>query len=347
MSDYNDVWSNLDGATNYNGVSQGAHDISVDPQFVNLQAGDFHLKSTSPCLDAGDPASDYSNEPEPNGGRINLGAYGNTSEATRSYPPEIVVNVDQISFDSVFVDSLKGQYFRIYNQGAVDLKVSGISANDKLTFSVSPDSALISPGDSQEVYIAFSPEKEMLYIDTLTILNNDHLLKLVITGKGVTFRAFPSYTGNLFTKDTTGYYDLWAAVNFLIENPVVKVIASKNNGVSFTDTLNGVLDRGQYHALCPACPLETTLKFYYELTDLSGQIYRLPADAPSTTFTLNVCSYREGDSNGDWKVNVFDLLEILKQLKNPDAQNNLCDINGDGKINKFDLLALLKLLCAN
>ena len=39
---------------------------------------------TSPCIDAGDPASDYSKEPEPNGGRINMGAFGNTPEASKS-----------------------------------------------------------------------------------------------------------------------------------------------------------------------------------------------------------------------------------------------------------------------
>lgn len=39
---------------------------------------------TSPCIDAGDPTSDYSNEPIPNGGRINIGAFGNTSTASKS-----------------------------------------------------------------------------------------------------------------------------------------------------------------------------------------------------------------------------------------------------------------------
>ena len=35
----------------------------------------------SPCIDAGDRARDYSQEPQGNGKRINLGRYGNTSEA--------------------------------------------------------------------------------------------------------------------------------------------------------------------------------------------------------------------------------------------------------------------------
>jgi hypothetical protein len=39
---------------------------------------------TSPCIDAGDPASAYANEPAPNGGRINLGCYGNTVETSKS-----------------------------------------------------------------------------------------------------------------------------------------------------------------------------------------------------------------------------------------------------------------------
>ncbi|MBQ3315918.1 MAG: right-handed parallel beta-helix repeat-containing protein [Kiritimatiellae bacterium] len=38
----------------------------------------------SPAIDAGDPASDFSNEPTPNGGRVNQGAYGNTAEASKT-----------------------------------------------------------------------------------------------------------------------------------------------------------------------------------------------------------------------------------------------------------------------
>jgi len=64
--------------------------------------GDYHLKSqagrwdpktqswvkdnvTSPCIDAGDPMSPIGLEPFPNGGRINIGAYGGTAEASKSY----------------------------------------------------------------------------------------------------------------------------------------------------------------------------------------------------------------------------------------------------------------------
>jgi predicted outer membrane repeat protein len=74
--------------------------------------GDYHLKSqagrfdpncsswviddiTSPCIDAGDPNSSIGDEPFPNGGIINMGAYGGRSQASKSYFDEsLVVDVN-------------------------------------------------------------------------------------------------------------------------------------------------------------------------------------------------------------------------------------------------------------
>ncbi len=74
----------------------------IDPCFADPNNGDYHLKSqagrwdpnsaswvkddvTSRCIDAGDPASPIGLEPFPNGGIINMGAYGGTAEASKSY----------------------------------------------------------------------------------------------------------------------------------------------------------------------------------------------------------------------------------------------------------------------
>ncbi|MEN6627990.1 MAG: disaggregatase related repeat-containing protein [Candidatus Sumerlaeia bacterium] len=77
----------------------GTGNLAVDPSFADQANGDYHLKSTvgrwsgtawvkdavdSKCIDAGDTASVYPNEPAPNGGRINIGRYGNTTEASKS-----------------------------------------------------------------------------------------------------------------------------------------------------------------------------------------------------------------------------------------------------------------------
>ena len=77
----------------------GTGNITSNPLFVNAASGDFHLQSrgghynngqwvndssSSPAIDAGNPTSPYSIEPMPNGGRVNLGCYGNTAEASKS-----------------------------------------------------------------------------------------------------------------------------------------------------------------------------------------------------------------------------------------------------------------------
>ncbi|MHC4544496.1 MAG: right-handed parallel beta-helix repeat-containing protein, partial [Planctomycetota bacterium] len=83
---------------------EGEGNISIEPGFVDANGGDYHLLSergrywpahdvwvldevTSPCVDGGDPAVGPGVEPMPNGGRINMGAYGNTAYASMSEWP--------------------------------------------------------------------------------------------------------------------------------------------------------------------------------------------------------------------------------------------------------------------
>ena len=113
-------------------MAWGAGNIDCDPCFANLGywdpngtpedanddywiIGDYHLKSqggrwdpndgrwtiddvTSPCIDAGDPMTPIGLESFPNAGRINMGAYGGTAEASKSYfgdpPCETIVAGD-------------------------------------------------------------------------------------------------------------------------------------------------------------------------------------------------------------------------------------------------------------
>ena len=60
------------------------HLVSSGGYFLNSGEKVVGSEEISQCLDKGDPMSDYSNEPEFNGGRINLGAYGNTPFASSS-----------------------------------------------------------------------------------------------------------------------------------------------------------------------------------------------------------------------------------------------------------------------
>jgi len=117
--------------SNIQGGWPGEGNINVDPCFAEpgrwdddvWRDGDYHLKSqvgrwepsenpksefrnpklaegswvkdevTSLCIDAGDPASPIGLEPFPNGGIINMGAYGGTAEASKSYFGEPVCEI--------------------------------------------------------------------------------------------------------------------------------------------------------------------------------------------------------------------------------------------------------------
>jgi hypothetical protein len=109
------------------GWSSGVGNINVDPGFVapgywELNStpddpdddywidGDYRLLSqaghwdpiseswvqddvTSPCIDAGDPNAPIGLEPFPNGGRLNMGAYGTSSTASKTYFGDPVCDV--------------------------------------------------------------------------------------------------------------------------------------------------------------------------------------------------------------------------------------------------------------
>lgn len=77
----------------------GQGNINKDPAFVDPAKKDYHLKSqrgrywpkhdlwvldgiTSPCIDTGDLNVNPANEPKPDGGRVNMGAYGQTAYAS-------------------------------------------------------------------------------------------------------------------------------------------------------------------------------------------------------------------------------------------------------------------------
>ena len=104
-----EIWNNDNSAfnINYSNVMvagepwAGIGNINTDPLFADAAGGDYHLKSetgrwdpntqswvqddvTSPCIDAGDPNASVGSEPQPNGGVINMGAYGGTPEASMS-----------------------------------------------------------------------------------------------------------------------------------------------------------------------------------------------------------------------------------------------------------------------
>jgi len=115
-----EVWIDDDSTvvvthSNVEGGYLGEGNIDADPWFADPDNDDYHLKSqagrydaseggwgtdevTSPCIDVGDPMTAVGAEVFPNGGVVNMGAYGGTMEASKSWfggpPCEIIVAGD-------------------------------------------------------------------------------------------------------------------------------------------------------------------------------------------------------------------------------------------------------------
>ena len=101
-------------------LGQDRHSIFGDPRFID-PAGpdgilgydasgaidgssddDFRLLPDSPAIDAGTPSAPFLEEPLPNGGRINLGVYGNTALATPG-PQQAVQVLGPVGLEKVTV----------------------------------------------------------------------------------------------------------------------------------------------------------------------------------------------------------------------------------------------------
>jgi len=130
--DWTDLWGNTNGDfggiadKNFVDIKIGSGNLCEDPLFAKRgywdtsrvwHEGDYHLKSKigrwdtrtetwvqdlmdSPCLDRGDPASPLGDEPLPNGGRVNMGAYGGTAQASMSGGPKpLCTHFPEMDFD--------------------------------------------------------------------------------------------------------------------------------------------------------------------------------------------------------------------------------------------------------
>ncbi|MEQ1831216.1 MAG: right-handed parallel beta-helix repeat-containing protein, partial [Pirellula sp.] len=95
--DYNETFGGA--GLNFSWSGPGITKQAIVPQYLSRSNNpvigdfgaddDFHLLNSSPAVDSGDPSSIYLQEIQPNGGRIDIGAYGNTSQANIS-PLQIV-----------------------------------------------------------------------------------------------------------------------------------------------------------------------------------------------------------------------------------------------------------------
>jgi hypothetical protein len=124
----------------------GIGNRSDDPLFADAGNGDYHLRSqagrwdpltsgwvidggTSLCIDGGDPLTPIGVERNPNGGRINMGFYGGTSEASKSTSGIVQpVCIEYTPMDLNKDCKVDLQDFALFAQGWLDCHIDPQSA---------------------------------------------------------------------------------------------------------------------------------------------------------------------------------------------------------------------------
>jgi len=167
--------------SNIEGGYEGQGNIDVDPEFVqagywadredpNVEVnpddahavwvmGDYHLKSkaghwdpdvedwvyddaTSPCIDMGDPNSPLGGEVFPNGGYVNMGAYGGTAQASRPYFGGPVCETE-------LAGDINGDC--VVDQTDLDILLSHWLGDSTETENTPPTISVVSPQDGAEI----------------------------------------------------------------------------------------------------------------------------------------------------------------------------------------------------
>jgi len=128
---YNDVFGNGQDYEPIVGIPPPEdRNISADPLLLALDVPDI----CSPTTDAADPAEVFDLEPQPNGGRANLGHLGGTADATPSLPDVngdlLVDGVDVLRIASAFASTAAQARF----YAAADLDRNGIVDGDDLAY---------------------------------------------------------------------------------------------------------------------------------------------------------------------------------------------------------------------
>lgn len=150
-------------------LTEFQHNIDLPPSFRNVGSNDFHLSEQSPAIDGGNPADDFSLEPYYHGKRINMGAYGNTLQASRSNP-KIFCLPDSLKFSTIERDTV---FLKITNVGTTRLNIDSIQLPTSGYSSYLNGDLFILPEDTLSYPIVIEPQASGNLLDSLLIFTND------------------------------------------------------------------------------------------------------------------------------------------------------------------------------
>jgi parallel beta-helix repeat protein len=115
----------------------GSNNLLDDPMFINAPRGNFELRPGSPCIDAGDPAS----EPDPDGSRADIGAlYVHAGEVN------MTVTINEINYRPA-ANYDTGDWIEIRNSGDSPVNIMDWQVRNRQRKYIIHDEIVLQPGD--------------------------------------------------------------------------------------------------------------------------------------------------------------------------------------------------------
>ena len=152
------------------------HNIYLPPLFVNQLNDDLHLTESSPCIDAGDPASLL----DPDSTIADMGCYFFDQRM-----PDIELSTSQLDFGAVTIGESADLPLTLYNLGGDTLVLFNLACGlTAFSTNWNPSDSLVLPGDSLEITVTFTPDDTLDYADTLSIENNCEVCGVELLGHG-------------------------------------------------------------------------------------------------------------------------------------------------------------------
>jgi len=309
----------------------GPGNTDADPLLADPDNGDYHLRSaggrwdvaanagaggwvydneTSPCIDAGDPESDFSAEAAPNGGRVNMGAYGGTPAASRS---AMILSVGSAPIGSVEIGGTA--------PGVTDYG-EALVWQDEVTLTAP---AVVVRGEVHYAFVGWTVDGETLAPGQTTIqvtMDENHAATAVyeVRTQTLSVRSWP-IDGLSVTGDRPGMTDYAVECGYLEEvslslgSPLVVSAGTRFYSFAYWAVDGEPQEHGQ-----------VAVEVLMDVDHVVTAVYLL-----------------YGDTNGDCRVNVLDLIFVRNRLgKHAGTGDNWrADVVGvDGKVNVLDLIAV-------
>ncbi len=171
LYDCNAIYSCIQDVNDANGVGN----ITSDPCFVNADTNEFHLKSNSPCINAGDPNStgvgevDIDGEIRVQAGRIDIGADETTFRVhiIGGGWYDSISDAIAAATDGNTIEVFPGTYYESISYGGKAITVRGSDPNNWETVAAT----IIDGNNSGNVVGFYSDEGEDSVLEGLTIRN--------------------------------------------------------------------------------------------------------------------------------------------------------------------------------